>query len=355
MRLLRGVALSLLSLILLACLLEAGLRLAGYGDKPARYYDPHIGPRFHSNQQRMSFGRDGPPVPFSTNEAGFRGPWHAGAKPPGAVRITCLGDSFTFGWGVGDEGAYPAQLERLLAAELGADKVQVLNLGLPDHNTRNALAVYRRIARERAPDVVLLGWYLNDVQPDGGGPRYTDSWIFKLLARTATLEWFHYRLRGRIPLFRAERSPELLAQRELYSRNAEAIEMEPGSELARPFWEAAMGDLRELAEAVRADGRSLVVLLFPSAGQVATLREQAKAGMDAQALLSGPLTAPQRQVRGVAAELGLPVIDLLLPLAGCREEPFGPDDPGHPSVAGFAATAELVRRALHEHGWLQAR
>jgi lysophospholipase L1-like esterase len=97
------------------------------------------------------------------------------------LRVVCLGDSFTFGWGIGDAGAYPLQLEALLAADLGPGRVEVTNLGMPDFNTSNELRAWRKLARPLAPDVVVLGWYLNDVQPDNLGPRYTDSWLFRAL------------------------------------------------------------------------------------------------------------------------------------------------------------------------------
>ena len=48
----------------------------------------------------------------STNSIGLRGPELEDPKPE--IRIACVGDSVTFGWGVSYEESYPARLERLL-------------------------------------------------------------------------------------------------------------------------------------------------------------------------------------------------------------------------------------------------
>ena len=51
------------------------------------------------------------------------------ADPKPEIRIACVGDSVTFGWGVSYEESYPARLERLLI-ERGRS-VEVLNAGVP--------------------------------------------------------------------------------------------------------------------------------------------------------------------------------------------------------------------------------
>ena len=48
----------------------------------------------------------------TTNSIGLRSPEIRQNKPD--LRIVCLGDSVTFGWGVPEEDSYPRQLEHLL-------------------------------------------------------------------------------------------------------------------------------------------------------------------------------------------------------------------------------------------------
>lgn len=67
--------------------------------------------RVNSNANRM---RGGPITP---------------QPEPGVFRIACLGDSVTFGWGVEDDQAWPAVLQRQLRAE--GIQVECLNVGVP--------------------------------------------------------------------------------------------------------------------------------------------------------------------------------------------------------------------------------
>src|SRR4051812_26327091 len=66
--------------------------------------------------------RDGLPWPrivergATVNAMGFRGAAFAEPKRPGGYRIAVVGDSFTFGVGVGDDETLPAHLQRELAA-----------------------------------------------------------------------------------------------------------------------------------------------------------------------------------------------------------------------------------------------
>jgi hypothetical protein len=98
---------------------------------------------------------------LATNAAGFRDAPHADAKAPGAYRIAVLGDSFVFGSGV----AQDAILTRRLAAHLGPG-FEIVNLGVPGYGTDQELLTLRRWGRRLAPDLVLLGFFWNDLMED---------------------------------------------------------------------------------------------------------------------------------------------------------------------------------------------
>lgn len=335
---------------------EVGLRLGGWGTKPSRYFDPDIGMRYHGNQTRETFGKDGPPVSYSVNQEGLRGPWYAGAKPPGVTRVICLGDSFTFSWGVADEQAWPWLMERELDARLGEGRVQVANFGFPMLNTRAQLNAYHKLARDKDWDVMVLGWYLNDVEPIAGGVRYTDHWIFQALSGLALMEFFHYRIRPRIGWFDVVRSPELLESVANYQQHYVEIESDPDGELGRPYWERGMQDLRELVRDVQADGVKLVVMIFPSSLQVGQLHEALeRSPAEADALQAGDLGKPQRRVLSVLAESDVPSIDLLRVLAESPVDPFGTYDHGHLGEVGYRIAAEQALAGLLELGWLPER
>ena len=91
--------------------------------------------------------------PVTINGLGLRGPEPAATRP--ARRVLCLGDSITFGYGVGDDETYPSALGRLLGP--GAE---VINGGVTGYTSHQVLALLRRVGPVLRPDVVtvLIGW-----------------------------------------------------------------------------------------------------------------------------------------------------------------------------------------------------
>lgn len=86
------------------------------------------------------------------------GAWRSGAR----VRILCVGDSHTFGAGVGVEESYPVQLQALLD-EREAGRFSVINLGTPGMSTTQVQErLPLQIARYR-PDLVILWAGVNNV------------------------------------------------------------------------------------------------------------------------------------------------------------------------------------------------
>ena len=68
------------------------------------------------------------------NRDGFRDRDFPVERTKGAARIVCVGDSYTYGWGVNLEDSFPKQLERAL--EPGTE---VLNLGVFGYNADQCL------------------------------------------------------------------------------------------------------------------------------------------------------------------------------------------------------------------------
>lgn len=75
-------------------------------------------------------------------------------KPAGELRILAVGDSVTFGWGVDQDQAWPAQLQaRLLDEGL---PVRVLNCGVPANPLHTMAAFITRVGPRHQPDLVLF-------------------------------------------------------------------------------------------------------------------------------------------------------------------------------------------------------
>jgi hypothetical protein len=104
---------------------------------------------------------------LSTNADGFRDAPHAPVKAPGAYRVAVLGDSFVFGSGVPQESI----LTRRLAAHLGTG-FEIVNLGVPGYGTDQELLTLRRWGKKLAPDLVLAGFFWNDVMENSSARIY---------------------------------------------------------------------------------------------------------------------------------------------------------------------------------------
>jgi len=103
-------------------------------------------------------------VPVRTNALGFRDDREYDlAKRSNTFRIIVLGDSVTFGHGSVYEHTYPLLLEQRLKAWRPTVGWQVWNLGVPGYNTSQELAYLLEAGPIFHPDLVVVGFYGNDV------------------------------------------------------------------------------------------------------------------------------------------------------------------------------------------------
>jgi len=99
---------------------------------------------------------------FRINSKGLRGKECSYEKPENTLRILCLGDSFTFGLGAGEDETFPAVLERELFGKLHGKKAEVLNAGVSGTGTSRQCAWYEAEGRKYTPDIVILGFFTDD-------------------------------------------------------------------------------------------------------------------------------------------------------------------------------------------------
>lgn len=119
----------------------------GFWNRPSLVNKP-----FQSEQGR-------PFYKVSTDPHGFRGVEPVAIlKPPNKKRILVIGDSFTFGVGVGDSETFPAQLQ----SHLG-DRYEVINAGCPGWGTENELAFWRAWRSRLKPDLLVIAFFRNDL------------------------------------------------------------------------------------------------------------------------------------------------------------------------------------------------
>lgn len=118
-----------------------------------------------------------------TGPQGYRTRAFESGPAAGVRRVASLGDSSTFGWGVAEEEAYPARLERALGGrEAGWE---VLNLGVPGYSSFQGLVTLVSDGLAVSPDVVTWSYIANDGAMTGAADRATyvqrEGWVGALL------------------------------------------------------------------------------------------------------------------------------------------------------------------------------
>lgn len=98
------------------------------------------------------------------NSLGFR-EREMTAKEGDRVRIAVVGDSLTYGQGLRLEDRLTARLDVALG-----DQIDVLNFGVPGANYDRHQSIMATAVEAADPDLVVLQWYINDVQPPGEQP-----------------------------------------------------------------------------------------------------------------------------------------------------------------------------------------
>lgn len=174
-------------------------------------------------------------APVQTNALGFRSVRQDQlAKGPNTFRIIVLGDSVTFGHGAVHD--YPALLEQQLKSWRQGVDWQVWNLGVPGYNTRQELTYLQEVASTFQPDLVVLGFYINDIIDNRPAPQAT----FARRAASRALSvlqtnWYSTEFYKRVALTIAWR----FSGSDAYRQRFEALESEERMAATLPEVEAA--------------------------------------------------------------------------------------------------------------------
>ena len=225
--------------------------------------------------------------------------------------VIALGDSLTFGWGVPEGKTYADDLERLLARQCPEHqpRADVLNAGIGNSNTSMELARYRALLRQLHPRWLILGYFINDAEPDPVPSQsllIRDSALAGLIS-TRLLESEHQSLRD---------------YRRYYSSLYED---------GKPGWERAQAALRELGETLRSDGTPGTLLLLPELHEPRGF---------------GSFAADYRRVAELGRAAGFEAIDPsdAFP-AGAGDRFWVSRDDAHPNAAAQAIFARALARS----------
>jgi len=191
----RRVAFALLPLAVIALAVEGGLRLAGYSGEPDRtvsWCREHAlaEPPFFERQAVFDVPAlvpriEGQPQPFAPE------------KPTGTRRLFAFGGSAVHGYGFTRAGAWPDQLEGLLAGAWTQD-VQVINAGVIAWSSQQVLALVKDVVANHDPDAILLYSGNNELLEWFDARRYLPpdelrAWTRSLTAARRLRAWRSYR------------------------------------------------------------------------------------------------------------------------------------------------------------------
>ena len=296
------------SVAVFAAAAEATVRLLGLGAPRRTGYAP-VDTKRRAMQPR--------------NSRGYRDRERAVARPPGVRRVVSLGDSFAWGASVEFEDAYPQRLERGLARRR-REPWEVVNLALPGMNTVDQAAQLADEGLAYGPDVVLIGYVLNDSEDSQAAEaRRAADWsqpkeAHGLLDRSALVRL----IRGRL-WATAENRRRVTGYRSMYAD-------------AAPGWVAARQALKSMGALCRERGVPLVVAIFPLFGNP---------------MGNGyPFAEIHARVSEAGSQAGARVVDLLPAYRGLRWELLVVDgvDDEHPNEIAHRIAAGVILHALDD-------
>jgi len=292
-------------------------------------------------------------VDIRTNSLGYRGP-ELGRKVD--TRVLFLGDSITFGDWLPEEETFVRRVETLSRAT--GLPLETVNAGAGGISLANELAILLETGLSIDPDIVVVGFYLNDTARSRGiRPIDPPSWLAWSSLVQHVLDAYAMALPEKSPddMTREEKRglkerPAWLRQirAEFPSGEGDPLESEAafnriiqkripdwGSAWSRKAWvglESVFQELRRQAEQHRFQ---LLIVAFP-------VRMQVEADFVHD--------HPQRWLKQIADDLDVPMLDLLPLLRELHRQTDEPifHDHCHHTVFGNERIADWV------HGFVQA-
>lgn len=280
-------------------------------------------------------------VDFEVNSLGFRYAELPRTKGDDELRILALGDSITAGDALPAEQGYVALLEARLH-ESHPD-VSVINAGVSGIGLADELAILREPGLALEPDLVMLGFYLNDAHPTfhlQGVPSVLRSLRrYSALIDHGLTRWTLHQADRR---FRGRPSPfAWLEAQHTLSWQTNPSDFLALAGMAEADWGGAWGDedwvtieqhLSELRRLAGAQGFGILVVAFPVAFQV---------------YAQVPDETPQRRLAALAERLTLLYVDLLPELRRHNDQELFYDH-CHLNALGNRVVAEAIGGHLEE-------
>ena len=280
-------------------------------------FKPHASGQFPGNADLSRL------FPYRINAHGLRDRDRP-AKAPGSTRVLVIGDSYTWGYAVAEEEAFPQVAERLLR-ERGRKEIEVINGGVPDYNSRQERQLLEQLLPIYQPDAVFLAYVVNDAEPSTAMPvspeeayRHSRSWFLTEAADHLNRRVFRRRL---LPTTKVNVASSYLE----------------GFETDSVKWQDSREAIRQMRDLSRTAGASFRVMIMPDFTQEFDDRYPWRAIHDAVTAWGG--------------ELNIPTDDVMDHFRGEDHQQWWVPWDGHPNAAAHRRIAELlVTRILEPSG-----
>jgi lysophospholipase L1-like esterase len=242
-------------------------------------------------------------------------------KPTGTFRIVVLGDSFTFAGKVALEDTFPKRLEAKLNQSDPSKNYEVLNFAVPGYDSQQEMLMLKERALAYQPDLVILGFVLNDALPMGqlvpGASRIPLA-VRQVLKRSYLVQFVY----AEYVSFRSR------AQTGGFKGDSDVADLAEG----KAGWQLAKDALAEMQRLTAQKNAKLLVAIWP---MFTSLDDHY------------PYQAKHELVRLACQALGIPTLDLFPTFKGQQASVLwaAPDDQ-HPNRLAQQEAADAIYQEI---------
>lgn len=326
------------TIVILFVALEGFFRLFGLGPlKVYRFSETRLFEYEPSQTAYTNYHRE----PIYINSYGIREDDIPLKASDGVYTILVVGDSTSFGYGIALEDTYVKRLEHMLNKASQSTEYRVINGAINKYNTVQERIFLEEIGLLYEPDLVMVGFSLNDLSlgPFGNaedGPvaeKALDSYRSqiarqKLVKKSALVSYLYL-------MYAAWREGgDTSTINEGFKDLAETVsarEQDNGAQVQKK-WERVIREYSKILEIARTNGFELAVAYVPYRFALDWPAEQ--------------FSRVDDEFKAFQQQTGVVYINPLSDLKKSEADLFLPNDPIHMDADGFEIVADVIFRAL---------
>lgn len=282
-------------------------------------------------------------TPIDINSNGFRNEEIPAIKNPGETRVLVLGDSIAFGANTPLELTYAKRAEAYLSAVSQTSRIRFINGGVEGIGTKDEIDILVDQGLAISPDIVVVGFYLNDGNPpDRLAAGLANPGFIRRHSVLAQTIYRTYKLRqyGKGEMMEANMygwlrippPPDWRTNRDSLLQYAAVAEKDWGAAWNPNKWGAIEEQMKRLQALAKDHNFKVVFVAFPIAFQV-----------DAAYLEN----EPQQKLKALAAKYHFQFLDLL-PVFRANSDKSIFEDWCHLSNDGHHIVGATLARFLSE-------